>query len=194
MDKEVTIIKNVIVTFDFDPATESVTNVQCSVDGVEKKKRTTRKKSEVEEELAATPLITVEPNKLIFNNKAVADMQLEYEDRIVIKWEPVAPKSKSMIPIIGKDIAFDEEGSGNKVTKSFTVGYKGKQNAILADLDTSFTIEPYKEGIWKLIPTKDPSSVKTIKEAITISEKVEPILITEDEEESIEEIKFQFTI
>lgn len=194
MDKEVTIIKNVIVTFDFDPATESVTNVQCSVDGVEKKKRTTRKKSEVEEELAATPLITVEPNKLIFNNKAVADMQLEYEDRIVIKWEPVAPKSKSMIPIIGKDIAFDEEGSGNKVTKSFTVGYKGKQNAILADLDTSFTIEPYKEGIWKLIPTKDPSSVKTIKEAITISEKVEPMLITEDEEESIEEIKFQFTI
>lgn len=32
-----------------------------------------------------------------------------------------------MIPIIGKDVAFDEEGTGNKVTKSNTITYKENQ-------------------------------------------------------------------
>ena len=46
-----------------------------------------------------------------------------------------------MVPIIGSDIAFDEEGSGNKVTKSNTVTYKGNANTILAEYGTEFSLK-----------------------------------------------------
>lgn len=195
VSKETKTVKQVMVTFEFDPFTEEVSNIQCSVDGVEKKKKTTRKKSEVVEELASSPLITLDAAKLIFNNKAVADMELEYEDRVVIKWYPIAEKSKTLIPVIGKDSAFNEEGSGNKVTKTNTVGYKGKQNVVLAELGSIFTIEPYKGDIWKLVSTTNPGAVKTIKEAIVESEKVEPMLLIDNEDNSeIDETQFQFSI
>jgi len=195
VSKETKLVKSVMVTFEFDPTTEEVSNIQCSIDGVEKKKRTTKKKTEVVEELASIPLITLDAAKLVFNNKAVAEMELEYEDRVVIKWDPITPKSKTLIPIIGKDLAFDEEGSGNKVTKSNTVGYKGKQNTILAELGTIFTIEPYKGDIWKLVSTTNPGAVKTIPEAIVESERVEPMLLIDNEDNSeIDETQFQFTV
>jgi len=187
-------IKNVIVTFEFDTENDSVTNVHCEVDGVEKKKRTTRKKSDVVEEMASEPLITLEATKLIFNNKAVADMGIEYEDRIVIKWEQL---NKTLIPIIGKDISFDEEGSGNKVTKANSIGYKGKQNAVLAEIGEQFTIVPftnkkYPEGIWRLVSTVNPDASKPFEEAAPkVVRKIEPILIVDDTEETpIDTLKF----
>lgn len=185
-------IKNVIVQFQFDTETETVSEVQCSVDGIEKKKRTTRKKSDVEEEIASEPLITREESKLVFNNKAVLDMNIQPADRIVIKWEKVKG-TKQVFPIIGKDEAFDEEGSGNKVTKTFTVGYKGNQNIILAELGSEFTIEPYNIGIWKLISTTSANTCRTIEEAVKVVEKVNADIITEtDEDITID--KLQFTI
>ena len=36
-------MKQVIVTFNFDPETEMVSDVKCTVDGIEKKKKTTKK-------------------------------------------------------------------------------------------------------------------------------------------------------
>ena len=35
---------NEIITFNFDPETETVSDVKCSIDGVEKKKKTTKTK------------------------------------------------------------------------------------------------------------------------------------------------------
>lgn len=182
-------IKKVIVTFDYDAEANTVSNVLCSVDGVEKKKRTTKKKSDVEEELASVPLLKLEPNKLIFNNRCIADMEIEYEDKIIIRWEK---QGKTLFPIIGKDIAFDEEGSGNKVTKSNSIGYKGKQNAVLAEFGSEFTIEPYKEGLWKLVSTTSPNTSKTLEETIRTVERVEPMLLTEkDEDTQIDELTFK---
>lgn len=175
-------IKQVVVTFEFDPETELVSNLICIVDGIEKKKKTTprKKKEEIVEEMAAVSLITLEESKLVFNNRAVADLELEYEDRIVIKWEKVG---KKLIPVIGKDEAFDEEGTGNKVTKTNTIGYKGKQNAVLAEFGNQFTIEVYKEGIWKLISTTNPNTSKVVEEKV---KQIKPILVKEKEDDGIE--------
>lgn len=179
-------VKNVIVTFEFDTETEAVANVQCSVDGVEKKKRTTRKKSEVEEEMAKDPIITLEAAKIVFNNKAVADMELVYEDRVFIKWEQ---KGKTLFPIIGKD-----EEVGNKLTRTNTIAYKGKQNAVLAEIGSEFTIKPYKDsGNWELIPTNGNSNIKEVKEIIAKAERVDPVIIVDDNE-STDVDKFTFTI
>lgn len=190
-------IKGVIVTFDFDTETEQITNVQCNVDGVEKKKRTTKPKAKVEEEMAAEPLITREETKLVFNNKVVADMEIEYEDRIIIKWEKSKDK-KTMFPIIGTDVAFGEEGAGNKVTKTNTVGFKGKQNVVLAELGAIFTISPYvtdkyPEGVWKLVSTTNATTSKTLEDTIKAVEKVKTDIITEkDEDIEIEPLQFHF--
>lgn len=178
-------VKNVIVTFEFDTETDSVTNVQCSVDGIEKKKRTTKKKSEVVEEMASEAIITLETTKLVFNNKAVADMALTQEDRVFIKWEQ---KGKTLFPIIGTD-----EEVGNKFTKSGTVAYKGAQNAVLAEIGSEFTIKPYKEGTWELIPTNGNSNIKEAKEVIAKAERIDPVIIVDDNEDT-EVDKFTFTI
>ena len=135
-------IKNVVVNFSFDTETETVSNVSCAIDGVEKKKRTT-KKAPKESVLEDEAIIILEENKLVLNNKAVLDLGITEENRgdirVNIRYEK---KGKVTFPIIGTDYSFDEEGSGNKITKSNTVAYKGKANTILSEYGTSFKLEP----------------------------------------------------
>ena len=186
-------MKQVIVMFNFDPETEMVSDVKCTVDGIEKKKKTTRKVKDVVKELESEIKIILEPNKLVFNNLAASTMQIEYEDRIVIKWEQVG---NQMIPIIGKDISFDEEGAGNKVTKSNTVTYKGKANTVLAEFGNEFTIIPYKENIWKLMPLNLQSGTVcqptvSLDEVAAKTEEIEPeLLVDTDDTTEIDELEF----
>lgn len=145
-------LKQVTVNFNFDPDTEMVSDLTCFVDGVEKKKKTTRPTKPTQEPvMESEAIITLEPTKILFNNKCVADMKLEYQDRLVIKYQK-EKNVKKPIPLIGKDIDWGEEGTGNKLTKTNTLAYRGKANTILADYGSEFTIEQYKEGIWKLVP------------------------------------------
>ena len=173
-------IKQISVTFEFNPDTETVSNLKCIVDGIEKKK--TRKKSEVVEELASEALATLDEKKLSFNNKAIADMGIEPGNRLDIVWES-NKKTKTMTPTI---VVSDEDGTGNKLTKSGTIAFKGKQNAVLADLGTEFRIEAYKEGVFKMVPTKASIvSVATLEEAIEDADEINADLIT-DEEDTLE--------
>lgn len=189
-------IKKISITFDFNTETEEVSNIKTvgSTEVIPKKKTTTKKVAEVIEEMATEALITLEPNKLVFNNKSIADLGLEYEDRIVIKW---IKEGKIMIPIIGKDIAFDEEGTGNKVTKSNTVTYKGKANTILAEHGSEFTLIPYdKENIWKLISTNGNVHINeatfTLEDAITQAEELDlDLLVDTDENNEIDELQYK---
>lgn len=185
--------KQVIVTFDFDTETNLVSNVKCNVDGVEKKKRTTKKKEEVAEVMEAIPIITRETNKLVFNNNAVALMGIKYEDRIIIEWKK---EGKTLFPVIGTDISMDKEGAGNKLTKSKTIGYKGSQNTVLADLGTEFTLEPYEDGIWKLVNLQEPTKIKTLEDVMTVGSKINLDLIAEPGDENIEidEEPFSFNL
>lgn len=184
-------IKAVNVTFNFDTESNEVTNVKCVVDGMVKKTRSTKKKSEVEEEMASEALLTLEPTKLVLNNKLVSDMGIVYGDRVVIKFEQQGDKKKKvMIPVISKEDG--DEGSGNKITKTNTVAYKGKQNAVLAEFGSEFTIEPYKEGIWKLV-SKTGGTAKTLTEVTDEVENVEPELIV-DGDENVEIDEMQFTL
>ena len=184
-------IKQITVVFDFNTETEEVSGVKV-VNNSEKKTTTTKKAKEVVSEMATDAIITLEPNKLVFNSKAVADMEIEWEDRIVIKW---IKENNRMVPIIGKDISFDEEGSGNKVTKSNSIAYKGKANSVLAELGTEFSLQEHKEGIWKLVPTEQSTpnlANMEIEEAIEVAQAIEPILITDsDDETEIDELQFQ---
>lgn len=184
-------IKQINVTFEFDSETELVSNVQAFVDGVEKKKTTTKKASTKKEVvLENEAIVTREDNKLVLNNKCVNIMGVKTDDRIIIKYEKIG---KTRVPIIGTDTSWDEEGSGNRLTKSNTVAYRGKANTILAEYGVNFKLESYKDGLWKLTSdeplNKEP---KTYEEAVEMAEFVEAELLTEDDDTiEIEELTFK---
>jgi len=191
-------IKQVTVTFEFDGEKETISNLKCFIDGVEKKKTTTRtkaKKEEKEKVLEDEAVITLEANKICFNNKAVANMELEYQDRVLIKYEKIKG-SKKPVPIIGKDLAFDEEGSGNKVTKSNTISYRGDANNVLSQYGKKFTLEDYDEGKWKLIAIGEESNEinesSSYKDVVKNAEDIDLTVITdEDEDLEIDEMTFK---
>lgn len=158
-------IKQITVTFNFDSETDQVSDICTFINGAEVKKKTTRSTKTKEIIMEDEAIIKLEETKLVFNNKAVSDMKIEHENRIVIEY--VKTTGKELIPIIGTDLAFEKEGSGNKLTKTNTVAYKGKQNTILAEYGTEFTIEPYKGELWKLVSKnegvkKAPTSYKDV--------------------------------
>lgn len=185
-------MKQFTVTFNFDPETEIVSDIKTFVDGVEKKKTTTKKAKTKEVVLEEESIISVLENKLQFNNKVVAEMQINNESRVVIEYEKL--KDNTMIPIIGTDLSFGREGDGNKLSKTNTVMFKGKQNTILKEFGTEFSIEPYKEGIWKLVSKNE--GVKFLKpdtyeEAVEFANSFTTDLYTEDDDNTeIEEMTF----
>ena len=184
-------VKQVTVTFEFDPETEFTSNLKCFVDGVEKKKKTTRTSKPKDIVLENEAIVTLEANKLVFNNKCTVDMELEWQDRVIIKYEKFNGK---LNPVVGKDISFDQEGSGNKVTKTNTVAYRGKANTVLAQYGTEFEIAVWKEGIWKLIPKSGGDENLTYKEVVDqVEEKIDITVITDEgtPEIPIEEMSFK---
>lgn len=178
-------IRAVTITFDVDSETGDVTNVKTQVEGEVKRKRTTTKKSEVVEKLEDTPIILREESKLVLNNRAVADMGIEYGDRVFVVYEKIG---KKLIPVIGPS-----DDNGNKITKTNTVAFKGNQNTVLAEYGTEFTIEPYKDNTWKLIPTGENALVESIEQAIEVAQEIDPVLLVEtDDVYEIDEVQFKF--
>ena len=182
-------IRAITITFDVETETGEVTNVKTQVEGQVKRKTTTTRKKDVVERLEDVSRITREEGKLTFNNKAITTMNLEVGDRVVIKYE----KGKDLLfPVIGTDIVFNEEGSGNKLTKAQTISYKGNQNVVLAEFGDEFTLEEYQENVWKLIPMGNTKVADSIEEAMEVAEKVEPDLLIDDEEiYEIDELTFK---
>lgn len=197
-------MEQVIVTFNFDPETKLVSDVHCTVDGIESKKKTTRKVKDVVNKDAqdSEPIVTLEANKVIFNAGAVNALDIQYEDRVVIKW--VAAENKRMVPIVGKNTAFGEESTGNKITKSNTMTYKGNANIVLAEYGSEFTLKPYEEGIYRLIPVGgEPVIAESLGsgcetfdlDAITQqAENTEPELLVNNNEEDLEIKPLQYQL
>lgn len=151
-------VKKVNVTFDFDVETEAVSNVKCMVDEVSAvAKRAPAAKKPKKEDNEVDPIVRLESNKVVLNGKSVESLQAEYGCRVIIKYEVF---DKQRIPVIGTDSAWGEEGNGNKITKTNTVSYRGNANTILNEYGTEFKLEPWRDGIYKLIPLSGiPESV-----------------------------------
>jgi len=180
--------KQITVTFEFNVEDGTVSKLKCFSDGVESKKKTTTKAStKAKPVLEDKAIVILETNKLVLNNRCVSDLGLVWEDRVAIKYEK-HPKIKKLIPTISKD------ESGNKLSKTNTVQYRGNANTILATYGSEFGLEVYKEDVWKLIPISENETI--VEELEEIEEKAEEldvtILIDEQEEEiEIEELQFK---
>lgn len=139
------------------------------------------------------PIITLEPNKLVLTQGAVDLLQVCADCRIDIKYKK---KDKQAVPIIGTDTAFGTK-SGNKLTKSNTVSYRGSANEKLSAYGTTFKLEPTEdEGIYYLVGDKVQEEISIPDEIIDIEneldiESLDDINIDEDDKD-LE--KFDFSL
>lgn len=110
-----------------------------------KKKASSKKASSKKiDDSNPNPEITLEANKYCLNSAAITLLGVEPDNKIDIKMMHGAP-------VIGKNSAWGTEG-GNRLTKSFTVSYRGQNNEKLAKFGTKFSLEPgEKEGLFKMI-------------------------------------------
>lgn len=133
----------------------------------------------------ANPIITLDSNKLILTQGAVDLLQVCADCRVDIKYKK---KDKKAVPIIGTDAAFGTK-SGNKLTKSNTVSYRGAANEKLSAYGTTFKLEPTEDkGIYYLVGDKIQGENSVPDEIIDIEneldiESLDNINIDEDDKD-----------
>mgnify|MGYP007101869111 CR=1 FL=1 len=140
-----------------------------------KKKTSTPKKSKADEN--PEPELILEDNKYCLNTAAIELLGVEAEDRIDIKFEK---RDKVRVPVIGCNTAFGTQG-GNRLTKSNTVSYRGKNHDLLEEYGTVFSFkETDKEGIFELVGDKPIPEEKEDENVKIVDEEVEEIGRPED--------------
>lgn len=145
---------------------------EITVDTATSEKKTTTKKSTTKVDNNPNPIITLDPNKLILTQGAVDLLQVCPDCRVDIKYKK---KGNITVPIIGTDAAFGTK-SGNKLTKTNTVSYRGAANDKLSTYGTVFTLEPTEdEGIFYLKGDKEPSETKVPDEIINIENDLDAL-------------------
>ena len=93
--------------------------------------------------------VTVLENKLVLTQEAVDLLNASSGDRIAINYVQVS--NQETFPVIGKSDSFVDPNSGNKLTKSNTVSFRGVQNDMLSKYGTTFELQFYKNNMYKLI-------------------------------------------
>lgn len=168
----------VLFTYEQDDETGEVKVINREVinDDLPKSKKTSKKSTKKTDE-NPNPQLILEENKYNLNTAAVEALGVEADDRIDIKFEK---RDKVRIPVIGCNTAFGTQG-GNRLTKSNTVSYRGKNRDLLAEYGTVFELkETDKEGIFELVGDQ-PLPVEKEDENVKIEdEEVEEIGRPED--------------
>lgn len=147
--------------------------------------KTSTKASTAKVDANPDPIITLDSNKLILTQGAVDLLQVCADCRVDIKYKK---KDKKAVPIIGTDAAFGTK-SGNKLTKSNTVSYRGAANEKLSAYGTIFKLEPTEDkGIYYLVGDKVQEENSVPDEIIDIEneldiESLDNINIDEDDKD-----------
>lgn len=132
--------------------------------------KTSTKASTAKVDANPDPIITLDSNKLILTQGAVDLLQVCADCRVDIKYKK---KDKKAVPIIGTDAAFGTK-SGNKLTKSNTVSYRGAANEKLSAYGTTFKLEPTEDkGIYYLVGDKVQEENSVPDEIIDIEKELD---------------------
>lgn len=136
-------IVKMLCTFEFNPET----NTYTPVGEPELVKTQSKPKSKIDN--SPEPKLILDDNKYTLNNAAIELMNINAGDKVDIKYQIV---DKINYPIIGASSIW-KSNSGNKLTKSGTVSYRGKANTVLAEFGDTFELAPWKdhEGLFILM-------------------------------------------
>lgn len=124
------------ISFDFDETTKKITNLK--VVSINKTLPTSDNYLEVQD------------NKLKFGKEAITLLEANSGDRIQVNYWTV--NNQKTFPVIGKSGVFTDPTGGNSLSKSDTVSFRGHQRTVLLEYGNMFKLEPFKEGMFKLVP------------------------------------------
>lgn len=146
------------LTLDINPDTHVVTIVKQEV-SKDKIKKVAKVKSISTESESSEPIIILDSNKYILNQAAADLLEVNYEDRLEIKYKKIG---SLIFPVIGKNEVFGTQG-GNKLTKSLTISYRGKNNETLAEYGDRFTLSAFTEipGVFTMCGNKEIDLVES---------------------------------
>ncbi len=140
---------NLELTLEYNPDTETVSIVN------QKSVKTKTSIPKVNTDNNPIPTLTLLHNKYELNSAAVSLLGIPdpstTEVRLDIRYRTIHGKS---IPIIGQLETFGS-GTGNKVTKGYTVSFRGKANELLSKYGNNFILENYQEGLFILKGEKE---------------------------------------
>ena len=133
------------ITFDYNPETNEYKPIKQEI------VKETPKPSKIKDNGEAR--IKLLDNKYELNQTAINMLGLEVGDRVDIKYQIV---NGLKYPIIGASDTW-KCASGNKLTKSGTVSYRGTANQLLAEYGEEFTFSEWKDhqGLYVLIGDRD---------------------------------------
>lgn len=75
----------------------------------------------------------------------------------------------------------------NKLTKSNTVSFKGVQRDVLLQYGSTFTVEAFKEGIYKLIPLQSVEEILSTEysELEQLDDEIDDFIENDNEEDNL---------
>ena len=177
------------VRIEYDPVKDEIISYTTSLNGVtEKKTSTTKRTTKKDKEESNESFLVREENKLVLSSKLVEELGAEYEDRIAINYFK-DETNKITYPVIGLSTSFGGKESGNKLTKSNTVAFRGNSNSTLAEFGTRFSIEPLKDGVFKLVG--DSKAEKELTPEAVIKKVDMGIEVTGDDNYEIKDLDFK---
>ena len=178
-------IVKMLCTFEFDPATNTYTPV-----GNPEIVKQTQSKPKVNDESLEPQLVLAE-NKYSLNSAAIDLLGVNVGDRIDIKYQIIDDIN---IPIIGSSTVWNSN-SGNKLTKSGTVSYRGTANIALAEYGSLFTLTPWKghDGLFILMGDEPlPQKEEIIEDdniEIPVDDKIENDIKDKEEELTLDDLE-----
>ena len=151
------------------------------------KKTTSTRTKKPKDDGNPTPIITVLDNKLQLNNAAVQLTGFEPDQHILIQFEKQGRKVTPVISVNDK---------GNRLTKTYTISFRGQQRDTLLEYGTVFELIPHedKDGMFKLkgdAPEKEDDIID-IPEEITNPDESDDLDISEDVGFDLNDVSFTF--
>ena len=129
------------ISFDLDEVTKKVSNLKVV---------------SVSKEILESPILEVLDNKLKLSKAAIELLKVQANDKIAINYWTV--DNEETFPVIGKAEVFTYEEGGNRITRSNTISYRGQQRTILLEYGSLFTLETFKDGMFKLVKVEQEAS------------------------------------
>lgn len=172
-------IIKLLCTFDFNPETNEYKPI-----GDPEVVKSTKKQSVTEE--SSEPQLILLDNKYSLNSAALELLGVTAGDKIDIRYQII---ENINYPIIGSSTSW-KSTSGNKLTKSSTVSYRGKANEMLSTFGDTFDLTSWTghDGLFILIGNKEQVIDPNIEVKTDNSVEVDkPIEATTEEDDSLDE-------
>ena len=150
------------------------------------KKATTTRSRKPKDDGDPTPKITLLEGKWQLNTKAVELTGFEPEMKLDIKFEK---KGRLTTPILCQD-----DKTGNRLTKTYTVSCRGSKHDNLAEYGDTFEVIPYegKEGYFKLKGNNEKEDdIIDVPEEITDPEKFDEDLDSSDDTTDVDDFELE---